>query len=188
MKRKYFFTTPNFLSILRIALIIPFAKFLLDENYLSAFWVFVFSSLTDFFDGLLARRCKKETDLGKILDPLADKLTIICTMICMSVKFSKTLPFMIIFIIKELIMIVACCWLIKNNLKSIKSKWYGKLATAFFYFSILIITILKALWDIENEFLISSLMIIVLILTLNALFRYFLVFIEYKNSADKQRP
>ncbi|PNR92467.1 CDP-diacylglycerol--glycerol-3-phosphate 3-phosphatidyltransferase [Petrotoga sp. 9PWA.NaAc.5.4] len=69
---------PNLLSLSRIILVIPiFILTVLGENfYFAALIVFIVASLTDLFDGLIARRTKQVTDLGKFLDQISDKILI----------------------------------------------------------------------------------------------------------------
>ena len=80
-------TLPNFLSLLRI-LIIPVLVYLLTFpdpfSALSAAFLFLLAAVTDFFDGYLARRTRSVSDLGKILDPLADKLMIVSALIMLA--------------------------------------------------------------------------------------------------------
>ena len=80
-------TLPNLLSLFRIA-IIPVLVYLLTftdpTSGLLAAFLFLFASLTDFFDGYLARRYRSVSNLGKILDPLADKLIIVATLIMLA--------------------------------------------------------------------------------------------------------
>jgi CDP-diacylglycerol--glycerol-3-phosphate 3-phosphatidyltransferase len=77
-------TIPNFLSLLRI-LVIPVIVYLLNFSdplsSLMAAALFLFASITDYFDGYLARRTRSVSDLGKILDPLADKLLVASVLI-----------------------------------------------------------------------------------------------------------
>ncbi|MAP24009.1 MAG: hypothetical protein CMM87_00545 [Rickettsiales bacterium] len=69
--------TANILTSLRIVLT-PFIIGMLLHGRISwAFWLFFIAGLTDFFDGMIARAFKQETSLGKILDPIADKVLII---------------------------------------------------------------------------------------------------------------
>ena len=67
-------TIPNVISFLRIVFIAPFVLFFLNEQYIAAFSFIVLSGLSDCIDGYLARRLNQVTELGKILDPIADKL------------------------------------------------------------------------------------------------------------------
>jgi CDP-diacylglycerol--glycerol-3-phosphate 3-phosphatidyltransferase len=77
-------TIPNFLSSLRI-LIVPVIVYVLNfsdpASSLIAAALFLFATITDYFDGYLARRTRSVTDLGKILDPLADKLLVAAVLI-----------------------------------------------------------------------------------------------------------
>lgn len=80
-------TLPNLISLFRI-LIIPVLVYLLtfpDRNSaLLAASLFLFASFTDYFDGYLARRNKSVSDVGKILDPLADKLMVASALIMLA--------------------------------------------------------------------------------------------------------
>lgn len=75
-------------------------------------------------------------------------------------------------------MFIAGAFLIKRIKRTIKARWYGKLGTAFFYFSITIIVVIKALWGVENGFLINCLMCLTSLLMFHALIRYFIEFIS----------
>ena len=73
-------TIPNILTLLRVA-IIPIVVVLLiagesDATQWWAFYLFVASAMTDFFDGWLARKLNQESDIGRLFDPIADKLLI----------------------------------------------------------------------------------------------------------------
>jgi CDP-diacylglycerol--glycerol-3-phosphate 3-phosphatidyltransferase len=72
----------NRLTLLRIVLIIPFVYFLLGGYYLIALIIFTIASVTDWLDGFIARKFSMITDLGKFLDPLADKILVISALIC----------------------------------------------------------------------------------------------------------
>lgn len=80
-------TLPNLLSLFRIA-IIPVLVYLLTFtdplSALLAAFLFLIASLTDYFDGYLARRNRTVSNLGKILDPLADKLIIVAALIMLA--------------------------------------------------------------------------------------------------------
>ena len=76
---KYFIFIPNLLSIIRIGLVYPILNSVYIGEYISALAFFLIASLTDALDGLLARRMEWFTELGKILDPVADKMLVIGT-------------------------------------------------------------------------------------------------------------
>jgi CDP-diacylglycerol--glycerol-3-phosphate 3-phosphatidyltransferase len=80
-------TLPNLLSLFRIV-VIPFLVYLLTfsepDTALLAASLFLLATLTDFFDGYLARRHRSVSDIGRILDPVADKLLIISTLIMLA--------------------------------------------------------------------------------------------------------
>ena len=168
-----FFNVPNILTCVRIIFIIPLSINLLCENYIKAFEILIFSGLTDFLDGFFARILNKQTKLGEILDPIADKLTLISIMTCLSIKFSNILYFMIILIIKELCMLIAGAFMLKKTKKTIRAKWYGKLATVFF------------LWGVENKFLVNILMFLTTLLMFYAMLKYLLEFLSIMH--DRKR-
>ena len=77
------FNLPNTLTLLRIILIpVIVVLFLSDEasNRFIAFILFLIASITDYLDGVLARYMKQETNFGEFLDPVADKLLVIITL------------------------------------------------------------------------------------------------------------
>jgi CDP-diacylglycerol--glycerol-3-phosphate 3-phosphatidyltransferase len=82
---------PNQLTIMRIALIpILIFAFYLDgkiSHWVTAI-IFIFASITDFFDGLIARKFNAHSDFGKIFDPIADKLLVVSTLV-MLLHFDK---------------------------------------------------------------------------------------------------
>lgn len=79
---------PNRLTVLRILLIPFFTLFLLWDtlqgSIVIALLLFLIASVTDFLDGYIARRRGLITDFGKLLDPMADKLLVLCAMICLN--------------------------------------------------------------------------------------------------------
>ncbi|MBL7156690.1 MAG: CDP-alcohol phosphatidyltransferase family protein [Candidatus Omnitrophica bacterium] len=75
----------NKITILRILLIPFFISFILYSKWEMALFVFVIASISDGIDGYIARATKQRTELGKILDPIADKILILSAFICLSV-------------------------------------------------------------------------------------------------------
>jgi len=147
-------TVPNALSFIRIILITPFVAFFLmgrfiNGNYIPAVIVLVISGLTDMFDGMIARKFHQESEFGKILDPLGDKLTLIAVGICLVLIEPYLLPLMIILVIKDTLMIIGGTIIIKKGIVPPKSAWYGKLSTFLFYISVGVI-VLMAVFNYHN--------------------------------------
>ena len=105
---------------------------------------FTISGITDVLDGFIARKFNLVSNFGKLMDPLADKLTQISVLACL-VKV-EIIPFwiLVIVILKELLMVVGASFLYGKDVV-VYSKWYGKLATVLFYLAIVISLITKQL-------------------------------------------
>lgn len=131
---------PNILSIIRIVLVPIFAlTFLLlpDQSHLAAV-VLLISGFTDLLDGYIARRFNQVTQLGKLLDPLADKLTQLVACVCLAIRHKEFIIILCLLIVKEIIMLIAGYKLIRQGQKLPSSKWFGKVATVVFYFVMVI--------------------------------------------------
>ena len=76
---------PNSLCVLRMLLVVPVAWLLLRQDFRNTMWLFAFAAATDGLDGFLAKRCGWTSELGKILDPLADKILLVGTYITLAV-------------------------------------------------------------------------------------------------------
>ena len=129
-------TIPNMLSVLRILLVPFFAHFFMRENIEASVVVLLLSGLSDAVDGFIARKFNQITELGKILDPFADKITQGTVAICVGIKYPIICPVLIIFIVKELGMLILASQLITKKKKPGAAKWYGKVGTALFYITI----------------------------------------------------
>jgi cardiolipin synthase (CMP-forming) len=86
------FTVPNILTVFRMVLIPVFVSLLFYQRFLPALGVFVIAGLTDGLDGLLARRFNQKSQLGTILDPIADKLMLVTAFIVLSMRSVYPLP------------------------------------------------------------------------------------------------
>ncbi len=75
--RQYLIFIPNLLSLIRIILAYPILLYFYIEEYLISLGLFLIAALTDALDGFLARTFNWRTDLGKVLDPIADKILLI---------------------------------------------------------------------------------------------------------------
>ena len=106
-----YFSIPNIMGYFRIALamlyMLLFYRALDGAPYWTVIVTIVISGITDFFDGKIARRFNMITDWGKMLDPIADKITLGAIIISMSFKYSIVVPMVVFYIIKECYMAVA---------------------------------------------------------------------------------
>ncbi|MBR7061065.1 MAG: CDP-alcohol phosphatidyltransferase family protein, partial [Eubacterium sp.] len=80
-------TIPNWLCFLRIASIPVFSTLFIKGQYIAAFIIMIVAALTDLFDGKIARKYNMVSNLGKILDPIADKLSQIAIVVILIVKY-----------------------------------------------------------------------------------------------------
>lgn len=132
--RKQIFTIPNFLSFLRLCMI-PLIIWLYcaQKNYVLTAVVLVLSGLTDTIDGFIARRFNMVTDLGKALDPIADKLTQASVMFCLLTRFQMMLIPLLLLIFKELCNGIMSLFVIKKTGKVCGADWHGKVCTWLLY-------------------------------------------------------
>lgn len=79
-------TVPNLLTVFRMALIPVFVSFLFYQRFMLALGTFILAGVTDGLDGLLARRFQQQSPLGRILDPIADKLMLVTSFIVLSMR------------------------------------------------------------------------------------------------------
>lgn len=91
LKQGRILTIPNILTLFRIALVLPFVHLIAEGRYLTAMGVFFAAGATDFADGFAARRLGQQSYIGRLLDPLADKVLIAAAYIVMAVPH-KALP------------------------------------------------------------------------------------------------
>ena len=143
---------PNILTIIRFLLIPFILVYIFTGNYILAFVFFTLSGITDIADGCIARKYNLISNFGKLMDPLADKLTQIATLTSLVVVKIIPLWILIIVISKEFIMICGASFLYGKDVV-VYSKWYGKLATVLLYFAIVFSLLIKqfALTGIWNN-------------------------------------
>lgn len=103
--KKEIFTIPNLLSLFRLVLIPVYIRIYMNatqpRDYLLAGCILALSCLTDLIDGKIARRFNMISTVGKILDPIADKLTQFTLTLCLSIRYPVLNPVLILFVIKE---------------------------------------------------------------------------------------
>jgi cardiolipin synthase len=140
-------TIPNLISVIRILLIPLFGYLFYNDEKIIAVLVLAISGLTDMFDGKIARKFNQISDLGKVLDPVADKLTQITIAVMLLIDFkSAQNPIInalgwvfLVFLIKEAVMIVGGLIMLLLNIRPGAAEFWGKAATVVFYVGMVII-------------------------------------------------
>ena len=141
-KKDQIFTLPNLLSVIRLMLI-PLIVYLycFKKLYGEAVLFIILSGATDIVDGFIARKFNMISDFGKILDPIADKLTQVTVIFCLATRFTELWLLVGMFIAKELVMMIMGMAAIKK-LDSVNSaKWYGKANTVILYAAMILFII-----------------------------------------------
>ena len=129
--KKDFFTIPNLIGYLRILLIPVFCwVYLHEKNGMLATAIVLFSSFTDLFDGMIARKFNQVTELGKFLDPLADKLTHAALALCLATRYPLMWALLALMAVKEGYMALMGMKLLKVGKKLDGAMWFGKVCTA----------------------------------------------------------
>ncbi len=148
---------PNILSIIRILLVFVFVIILFVFNNLPlALLTFLVAGLTDVVDGYLARRNNWITNLGKILDPVADKLMQCTVLVSLLIKGIVPWWFVVPFFVKEILTLILGAIVIRRRSVNVVSKWYGKFAVCLFYATV-------AVAILFNDFLVKNPLIYILI-------------------------
>lgn len=136
---------PNLLGYFRIILAFVFAWLYIHaesnrDYYIAALFI-ALSGLTDCSDGYIARKYNMVTELGKILDPIADKITQGVLVLCLIKKYFLMIPLFALFLIKECYMAVAGMLILKKSNRNEGAKWYGKVSTIIMYIVMFILVI-----------------------------------------------
>lgn len=128
------FTVPNLLSVLRITLIPVIVKlYRVNGAYHAALLVLILSGLTDVADGIIARKWNLVSDLGKILDPVADKLTQMAMLFCLLTRFSHMWLPLAVLTVKEVITGIMGLKAIQTSGEVKGADWHGKICTVLLY-------------------------------------------------------
>ena len=134
-------TIPNWLSFIRIALIPVFAVLFVQGHQLVAVIVMICAALTDLFDGKIARKFNQVSNLGKILDPIADKLSQMAIVIVLLYTYwENPIKYLFFFfIVKEVLMLLGGALLLSKGMRPTAAEIWGKVATNVFYIAMIII-------------------------------------------------
>ena len=168
---------PNMLSLLRLCMvplyvIVYFSG--MKNAHLLALLVYALATFTDFLDGYLARKNNCITNLGKVLDPLGDKLMALSVLTCLTIDGRIPLWAVIVLLVKEIIMGIGGFYIYKKSAFMPPSNYFGKTSTVVLFIACVILIAFKDLpkpWPI----LIRSIAIGIAVI---AFINYLIVFIK----------
>lgn len=154
------FGIPNWLSVLRLILIPVFILVFFSPQPHAGLWsaiILGISGLTDVLDGIIARHFHMTTELGKILDPFADKLT--QAAVCVCLVLGQVAPWwLFVIFIAEFLMIVAGARMLHAGKTLSSAKWFGKLGTVVFYIVMVSIIVFRPASSITDILIAVSLL------------------------------
>ena len=189
--RKEVFTLPNVLTLIRILLSPLFVVLYFQARYELATVVLLSSGLTDVLDGIIARKFNLITSVGKILDPIADKLTQAVIIVCLTVNHYNDEDSLLIFVLillfaKEFTMLLGAIVLFKSGARPSESKWWGKLGTVMIY-ALFVFVLMQDIFTtkIIPVEAINVLSIITAICLVFSLFNYYPIFKEIQSGEYK---
>ncbi len=184
---KFVWNIPNALSIVRLLLLPLFVVLILvverDAGVpVWSFAVLVLSGVTDSLDGIIARRFNQITDIGKLLDPVADKITQVTVVICLAVRYTVLIPLVVICLLKELVQAIGGYILLRRGEKIQGARWFGKVSTFVFYGAMALIVLLPNMPDWVR----IGLVILVAALMLFAFVKYMMMFLHLRRDLPQK--
>ena len=183
-------TVPNIISIIRILLVPVFCILYFTPGLKwAAFAVLVVSGVSDVLDGLIARKFNMVSRIGKVLDPVADKLFQLSTVICITIDKVVGWWLLALIIAKDLFMLIGGLIFYHKTHAIIASKWYGKL-TSVLMFSTFVMAFFLPLIGIENPakiIIISVFAAVTMVFSIISVVSYTRSAVEINNEHKKQK-
>ena len=157
-------TIPNLLSLFRLCLIPVFMwLYCVEKNYIWTGIVLIISGLTDTVDGIIARKFNMISDLGKVLDPIADKVTQAAMLFCLLTRFPLMIAPLALMVVKEFFMGVTGLMVIQKTGKVFGADWHGKVNTWLLYAMMILHVFWYNIPDIVSKVLIGICVVMMLI-------------------------
>lgn len=147
MARRRILTVPNLISVARLACVPVFCWLLFDQDRLAAFCLLGALGATDWVDGWIARRYDQGSDLGKVLDPVADRVLLLAAALALLIEGSVPLWVGVAVLAREGIVAAATLTLAAAGARRIDVQWVGKAGTLLLMFALpgfLLVEVLSA--------------------------------------------
>ena len=163
--KKDVFTIPNMLSMFRLILIPVYVSIYLNatepKDYFISGTILAVSCLTDMIDGQIARRFNQISNLGKLLDPIADKTTQLALVLCLSIRYPVLNHVLVLFLAKEFTQLFVAYAKFRQGKALPGSIFAGKICTTVLFISLILlvlfpnldIRIVNALAILDSAFL-----------------------------------
>lgn len=180
--KKELLTIPNILSFLRLVLIPIIMILYLNNCPYQAAIVLALSGITDIADGYIARHFNMVSDLGKALDPVADKLTQIAVLFCLVLKFPLMLIPFAILIVKEITTAVMSLIVINKTNIVEGADWHGKVTTTLLY---LTMTLHIVWYNLPDVFSKASIAVCIVMMTISFILYFVRNIKTLKNKGNK---
>ena len=174
-------TIPNIISIIRILLVPVFCALYFTPFRWISFIVLILSGISDVLDGMIARKFNQISKIGKVLDPVADKLFQLSTVACLCIDKAVGWWLLTIMIAKDLFMLVGGSVFYHKTHAVIAARWYGKL-TSGLLFSTFVISFFLDFLNVEFRMIAVSLFaVITMIFSIMSAVKYTLAAIQINN-------
>lgn len=156
--KKEILTIPNLLSLFRLVLIPVYVYIYLnateDSEYLLAGAIMALSCLTDMVDGKIARHFNMISNVGKVLDPLADKFTQLALILCLSAKYAILYPVLVLFLVKEFFQLFVAIFHIRKGKALNGALMAGKICTTVMFISLIALVLFPHMNEIAVDIIV----------------------------------
>ena len=149
--KKEIFTIPNLLSLFRLVLIpvymVVYLRATQPYQYYIAGGILAVSCMTDAVDGKIARHYNMISTVGKVLDPLADKITQFTLTLCLSLKYPTLRPVLMLFVVKELFQLIVGIINFRKGKMLPGALMAGKICTTVLFVSLIALVLFPSIPD-----------------------------------------
>ena len=174
--KQEFCTIPNLLSLFRIILVPVYVTIYLNatdvRDYYLAGGILAVSCLTDMVDGMIARHFNMISTVGKVLDPMADKVTQLALTICLSIRYPVLLYVLILFLAKEIFQVIAALINLRRGKMLPGALMVGKLCTTVLFVSLILLVLFPGI----SPAVVNAITLTDCLALLNAFISYILAF------------
>ncbi len=172
-------TLANAVSVIRLMAIPVFLWLVIEDRLLAAFILLVAAVLTDFVDGMIARRMNEITKLGQFLDPFADRLFIAATVVALAIQNVVPWWFVIAVMLRDVLLGVGGVVMARYGAATLPVKWWGKVATFGLLFVLPLFLLSVMVTEHLSESVGAGLMIVAWPIAVAAVVLYWLVGFSY---------